>query len=144
MNKIRTFITLVIIVSLIISCNCEDCGGEDGNYPIKATISFINETSDIVKSSGCKKDLEPNEMHKLVIREVLGTKINNINEFPVSIFTNCTMKYQNGNNFKCEQKIYDIKNYENKKQLESIKDTLVFELTFKFTEEKKMEAEDCS
>ena len=54
------------------------------------------------------------------------------------------MKYQNGNTFKCEQKIYDIKNYENKRQLEPIKDTLVFEFTFKFTEEKKMEAEDCN
>lgn len=142
MNSSNT-ILLILFSSLIIGCECEDCTG-NGNYPIKATIYFFNQSNDSIISAGCNRDLAVNETYKQVIRTSLGIKVNDVEEFPVSIFTNCSMKYKIADGFKCEQEIYNINSYENKKQLESIKDTLVFELTFRFTEERKSMAKDCN
>lgn len=110
----------------------------------QATINFINETSDSIKSTeGCDLDIDSGSSLTFEVKNNLGGKPN-IDNFPVSIFSNCSMMYKDGNIFRCEKGIEDIKSYENRLQLASKEDTLVFEFTFRFTELKKANAEPCN
>ena len=144
MNKIALLTSFTIVISLFLSCNCDDCGGGNGYYPIEATINFINETSDSIKSTeGCDLDIDSGSSLTFEVKNNLGGKPN-IDNFPVSIFSNCSMMYKDGNIFRCEKGIEDIKSYENRVQLASKEDTLVFEFTFRFTELKKANAEPCN
>lgn len=124
------------IISLFIGCDCEDCGVKNGNYQTKAIIKFINETSNLVVSEvGCERDVEPNGILIFEFNERLGTKPD-VNNFPVSVFY-CEMMYKDGDVFRCER---GIENYEDRKEVSP----LVFEYTFRFTEEKKAQAEPCN
>ena len=88
MNKILTSVVLIVFICLFFNCvDCNDCTG-NGNYKTKVTIIFINETSSNIKSIGCDREIAPGNTFKLEIEETLGTKPN-IDNFPVSIFTNC-------------------------------------------------------
>jgi len=145
MNNLKTTSIFIVFFNFLISCNllCDDCGGGNGNYPIQATIYFINETSNKIKSTeGCKRDINPNETISFTIKDFLGGKTN-VNNFPVSIFNNCSTAYKDGDILKCEYGISNIVNYENKRELEKKGDTLVFEFTFRFTNEKMSRATPC-
>jgi len=133
MNK-KKFLVLIFIFS----CNPpEDIG--DGNHSVQATIIFINQTSDsIISEEGCQRNIALNDSLKIEINERLGVKPN-INNFPVSIFF-CSMMYKDGDILKCENKVEDIENYEDRKEVTP----LVFEFTFRFTEERKAAAEPCN
>lgn len=126
----------LILISLF-SCNPQDIG--DGNHKVQATIIYINQTSDsIISEEGCQRDIALNDTLRIEINERLGVKPN-INNFPVSIFF-CSMMYKDGNMLKCENKVEDIENYEDRKEISP----LVFEFTFRFTEERKANAEPCN
>lgn len=137
MNKIISLIGCLLTSILLLSCS--DCSG-DGNYRTKATIYFVNKTSDNIASPivGCERNINPGDTLKLDINETLGSRAN-IDNFPVTIFSNCTMAYKDGNNLKCENGINDIKNYEDRKEVTPSE----FEFTFRFTEEKKAVASLC-
>ena len=139
MSKTAMLICFSSIISLFKGCDCEDCGGKDGNYQTKATIKFINETSNLVVSEvGCERDVEPNGILIFEFDERLGTKPD-INNFPVSVFY-CEMMYKDGDILKCESGVENIENYEDRKEVSP----LVFEFTFRFTDEKKAIAEPCN
>ncbi len=139
MNRATTVVGFIVLVCLFFNCaECDDCTG-DGNYKIKATIKFINETSSNIISIGCDREIVPGTTFELEIAETLGTKPN-INNFPVSIFSNCSMAYTDGTNLKCEDGIRIIENYIDRKEISP----LVFEFTFKFTEQRKSLARLCN
>lgn len=103
MNKLLRILGLVIIF-IFNSCECDDCKG-NGIYKTKVTVKFINETSEnILSLDGCNRNIEPGNTKTFIIEETLGQKPN-IDNFPVSIFTNCIMKYQAGSDLKCEEGI---------------------------------------
>lgn len=139
MNKIKSILGLTIVLYLFGSCGeCADCEG-NGNYKIKATINYVNETSSNIKAIECDRVIAPGATFKLEIEDVLGVKPN-IDNFPVSIFPDCRMVYTDTNNLKCEDGIGNIANYIDRKEISP----LVFEFTFKFTEEKKLVANLCN
>lgn len=129
----------MMVFIFVVSCGCDDCTG-NGNYKIKATINYVNETSgDVLSLEGCNRNITPGNTLSFTVEETLGSKPN-IDDFPVSIFTNCNMMYKNGNDLKCEYGINLIDNYEDRKEVSP----LVFEFTFRFTEERKNIAELCN
>ena len=139
MNKIVTIVGLTMVFYLFGSCGeFSDCTG-NGNFKIKATINYVNETSSNIKAIECDRVIAPGATFKLEIEDVLGVKPN-INNFPVSIFPDCRMAYTDTNNLKCEDGIRNIANYINRKEISP----LVFEFTFKFTEQKKSLANICN
>lgn len=138
MNKLIIIFKVIIVYIVAVSCECNDCEG-DGNYKIKATISYINDTSeDVVSLEGCNKNISPGQTLTFTVEETLGSKPN-LNNFPVSIFTNCNMMYKVANNLKCEKGINSIENYERNEV-----SPLVYKFIFRFTEEKKSKAEICN
>lgn len=136
MNKNIIFYFLSLL--LFSSCDemCQDCVG-DGNYPTKATVFYINETSDLVVSYSGETRISPGDTLVSDFDSSLGGAVNK-NSFPVSVLeiSTTSMYYQEGTSLKCENGIYDIQNYEDRKELEPF----VFEFTFRFTEEKKAKA----
>ena len=141
--KIHTYriIELIGLIFLLaeISCDCQGCKG-DGHFTVKATVYYINETADsILLVQGCYTDIAPNDSLVFLIDEAIGN-IPNVDDFPIGAFTIiCPMGYKEGDKFLCERGIEDISNYENRKEVED----LVFEFTFRFTEERKAVAEEC-
>jgi hypothetical protein len=138
MNNLRLLLPILFVVFVINSCCTEDCGGGNGNYNFKATVYFINETSYYIKSIGCDRNIEPNKTFVFEIDGTLGSKATADN-FPASVFSNCSMAYQEGANLKCENGIRNIENYENRKEVAPSE----FEFTFRFTEGKKAVASLC-
>lgn len=139
MNKIVSILGLTIVFYLFGACGeCEDCTG-NGNYKIKATIIYVNETSSNIKAIECDRVIAPGATFKLEIEDVLGVKPN-VDNFPVSIFPDCRMAYTDGTNLKCEDGIRNIENYIDRKEISP----LVFEFTFKFTEQRKSLARLCN
>ena len=138
MNKKNIFYLFALL--LFSSCEevCQDCVG-DGNYPTKATIFYINETDDsIISESVCDRDIAAGDTLIITFDEVLGIKPT-IDSFPTSVFYCSKMQYQDGQELTCEENINDIQFYEDRKEVEP----LVFEFTFRFTEEKKNQSEAC-
>lgn len=128
---------LIIVISLCIS----GCGKSTDHrlYTTKATIFLVNETNVVVKSdSPFDYVIQPGET--LVHSETYSNEYSNkptedsYQPFPHSYL----FFYGDGTN--CEIGLTDIENYENRKEVEP----LVFELTFRFTEERKANAEPCN
>ncbi len=139
MNDFLRILSVLTIFVFLVSCECEDCK-ENGNYKVKVTINYINETAgNVLSFEGCNKDISSGNTLTFLVEETVGSKPN-INNFPVSIFTNCNMMYEDGSGLKCEDGINSIQNYEDRKEVEP----LVFEFTFRFTEERKNKAEPCN
>mgnify|MGYP000046827434 FL=1 len=139
MNKIKYLIALLVL--------CSSCGEKliEEIFHTKATIYLINESSVIVKSDNTLNyTLHPGE--RIIHKESnsLDGDRPNINQYFLSFLQkNNTFTY-NDDNSKCEKRIYDILSYENRKELAKVGDTLIFEFTFRFTEEKKAQAEPCN
>ena len=117
------------------------CGTSDieRRYTTKATIFLVNETSEIVKSdSRFNYLIQPGET--LVHSETYS------NEYSIKPTKDSYQPFPHsylffyGDGTKCEIGLRDIENYENRKEVEP----LVFELTFRFTEERKANAENCN
>lgn len=139
MNKKIIFYFLSFL--LFSSCEevCQDCVG-DGNYPTKATVFYINETDDwIISEAVCDRDIAAGDTLIITFDDVLGVKPM-LDSFPTSVFYCSKMQYQKGKVLTCEEGINDIQFYEDRKEVEP----LVFEFTFRFTEEKKNQSEACN
>lgn len=136
MNKILPCLLLIFFFTSF--CKPED--NEFGNYQIQATIYFLNETSDSIKSlEGCQRDIAAGQTLTLNLNDIVLGEKPGVDDFPVSVFSNCVMMYKDGNTLKCEYGIENIENYENRREIKP----MVFEFTFRFTEAKKADAEAC-
>ncbi len=134
MNKIFFLAIILFLVSL--SCNEQ----EEMRYTTSATIFLINETSVVVRSDNILGYvIQPGET--IVHKETYTTEyinkpsIDNYNPFSKS---NSLFVY--GNNSQCEYGLNKIENYENKKEIAPLE----FEFTFRFTENKRENAEPCN
>ncbi len=110
-------------------------------YKTEATIYLINSTSDtILSEEGCNRNIYPGDT--LVLQEMnngessVRPNINNYHPFSKGY---CDLFYDKSPE-KCEIGIRRIENYEDRKEISP----LVFEFTFRFTEEKKAKAEPCT
>ena len=134
----------IIGISFLIVFFTSACSKEvDYEWATTSEITFINETTStiFVKGDSCEiSNILPNS--SLIYQNIQyhpGSSLNdkpNINNF--KIFIPCSFFY--GNTEKCEPGVQDIENYEDKKEPRSLK----FELTFRFTEERKVAAEPCN
>jgi hypothetical protein len=134
MNKIKLYI--VILMSLFVGC-CDDCDSK--LYTTSATIFLINETDVIVKSgSTFGYEILPGETltHRESFTNEYSDKptVETYDPFPTAYL------FYYGDGLKCESGLRFLENYENFKEIEP----LIFELTFRFTEEKKIRAENCN
>ena len=139
---LRTMYTKYLMIPLLIFCM--SCGedGHGGGRALKATYFFINETDEAVlsDSDGYADDIMPNDTLVVVIEEeTFSHKKPNKDNF--GIFVSWSFIYKDGDNMLCdsEKLIWDISNYEDRKEV----DNLVFEFTFRFTEERKAQAKPC-
>lgn len=137
MNKVTLYFACFTVATFFLSCDCNDC--DSRLYTTSATIYLINETSEVVKSgSAFNYVIQPGDT--LVHKESFTTQYSNkptaktYEPFPTFYL------FYYGDGTKCEIGLTDIENYENVKEVES----LVFELTFRFTEERKANAETCN
>lgn len=134
----------IIRISFLTVLFATACSKEvDYEWKTISEITFINETTStiIIKGNNCDSlMILPGDT--LVYQNIQyhpGSSLNDkpsINNF--EIFIPCDFFFDNTE--KCEIMVQDIENYENVKEVES----LVFELTFRFTEEKKAKAENCN
>lgn len=123
--------------------SCSYDGGT--HYVTSAKIYLVNETPEIVTNSVYK--ILPNET---IVH--ISTYSNDYFEKPTaetyqpSFSTAGGYKFyygEVGDAIKCEYGLTDVENYENRIALPERNDTLFFEMTFRFTEERKIEAKDC-
>ncbi|NME68697.1 hypothetical protein [Flammeovirga aprica] len=136
MNKSILFYGLLLLLFSSCKEGCQDCVG-DGNYPTKAIVFYINDTDDwIISESVCDRDIAAGDTLIITFDDVLGVKPS-VDAFPTSVFYCSKMQYKEG--LTCEDGINNIQFYEDRKEVEP----LVFEFTFRFTEEKKMQSEVC-
>jgi len=131
----------ICTLTMCFSCNKE----VETKYTTVATIYLINETSVVVKADDVLGYIiQPGETVIHLESNTLDGDRPSVDEYFLSFLYNKNeFKYED-NELKCESKIFSIEYYENKKELEKKGDTLVFEFTFRFTEEKKAEAEVCN
>ena len=136
MNKVKLFILVTVIGGLLTSCClCEDCCNGLREYETSATIYLVNETSGVVKSSRTfDYEIQPGQtvVHKEAYTGEHTEKPTTENYRPF-YSTRYLFFYDES---KCETGLRDIENYENRKEVSP----LVFEFTFRFTEEKKAKA----
>ena len=137
MNMAKLYFTYFTVALFFLSCDCNDC--DSRLYTTSATIYLINETSEVVKSgSAFNYVIQPKDtlVHKESFRTEHSSKptTQTYQPFPTSYL------FYYANSTKCEFGLTEIENYENVKEVEP----LVFELTFRFTEEKKSKAETCN
>ena len=118
-------------------CLCEDCCDDSIVYKTSATIYLVNETSGVVKTPRAF-DYEIQPGQTLVHKEYRTqyTKKPTAETYTPFYGTHHLFFYDKS---KCETGIRDIENYENRKEVSP----LVFEFTFRFTEERKATAETC-
>ena len=138
MNRVESFF-LWFIIMLLSSCSCDDC--DLRLYPTKATFYYINQTTEPIWSEeGCGFYI--NSMDTLVYEEDEVFEVTTkpgVDAYPLRFSTNnCIMTYDEAGT-RCEYGIKDITNYENRKEVED----LVFEFTFRFTEERFQNAVEC-
>ena len=133
-NNIKFLI--IGILTFLNSCCCEITEPE---YTTSATIYLINETNVIVESeTNLELVIHPGDT--VIYNETFTSNykempsLNDYDPFP----TYYIFFYRDGNN-KCETGLRHLENYENGKEIEP----LVFELTFRFTEERRAGAELC-
>lgn len=131
---------LLLMSSILLIVITDSCKDEPSDNRYYATFYFINASSEIIVFSKCDFAEYIPVGDTLVadyeqVYEGGSPDVNNFEPIPGSI---CNAIY--GNSLKCEQGIYFIENYENKKQLNERN----FEFTFRFTDEKMVNAEDCN
>ena len=135
MNKIHFFAICIIFL-------CFGCGSGEGGklYTTSATIYLINETNVVVKSDDILGYIiQPGDT--LIHTESLTSEYSekpNINNYDPFATNNSLFIY--GDNSKCEYRLTRIENYENRKEISSLE----FQFTFRFTEEKRENAEPCN
>ncbi|MCF6297530.1 MAG: hypothetical protein L3J08_06050 [Flavobacteriaceae bacterium] len=121
---------------------CFGCFQDKGNlYKTSATIYLVNETSVVVKSDDrLGHIIQPGEtvIHKESYENEYGERptINTYQPFPSAYL----FFYINVDESRCEAALRDIENYENIKEVSPLN----FELTFRFTEERRAEEKDCN
>ena len=125
-----------VIAVLQMNCCGEDC--DLRIYDTSATIYLVNETSGVVKSYSSTFDYEiqPGQtvVHKELFTDEYSEKPTAENYSPFR--TDYLFLYSRS---KCEIGLRDREKYEKRKEVSP----LVFELTFRFTEERKAKAETC-
>ena len=137
MNKVKLFMMVIIIAGLLTGC-C-GTGGCDTSYKTSATIYLVNETSGVVKSSRTfDYEIQPGQtvLHKEEYKNGEFAEKPTTETYSPFYSTRYLFFYDES---KCETKLRHIKNYENRKEVSP----LVFEFTFRFTEERKATAETC-
>lgn len=139
MNKVRLLTILILLVYS--SCFTEI----ERKYLTTATVFLINETSVVIKSDDTLGYvIQPGETIIYTESNTLDGDRPSINEYFLSFLYNKNVFRYEDNELKCEPKIFSIEYYENKKELKQDGDTLIFEFTFRFTEEKKADAKICN
>ncbi|MEO9870370.1 MAG: hypothetical protein ABJQ69_03645 [Ekhidna sp.] len=135
-----TRLTIGLLTLCIVACGEV---GLENELNLYVTGVFINETSEPM-IGGC---VNPQDSVILpgdtLIREQGGNfqsskKITFDNTAP-SLFSRCPFEYVRGESRLCDEMMSDIINYENVKEIREG----VFEMTFRFTEERKANAQPC-
>ena len=138
MNNSIKFL-IIGILTFLNSCCCEIT---ERLYTTSATIYLINETNVIVESgTGLGYVIHPGDtvIHNETYTDTYG-EIPTINNYQPFQGRYHTLVYRESDGEKkCEIGLRDLENYENRKEIEPF----VYELTFKFTEEKRAEANLC-
>ena len=137
MNKVKLFMPVTMIAGLLTGC-CWGQGCDSKLYKISATVYLVNETSGVVKSYARTFDYEIQPGQTVVHKEEHTSEYS---EKPTAetftpFGTDYLFLYSRS---KCESGLFDIENYETCKEVSP----LVFEYTFRFTEERKAKAETC-
>lgn len=150
LQKINLINYLKIGISFIISLLFLNCGKNDYVWNAEMKVYFINEINDTIFTNlydytshlNCPFPyILPMETKRyFVTQEFYGSEksdiptIENIKDIRID----CEFFY--GRTHNCERRIRNIENYEDRKEISP----LVFEFTFRFTEEKKANAESCN
>ena len=119
---------------------CFGCEIQDGKkmFSASATIYLKNETSSVIRSeSGLGYEIQSGEIVVHKESETMSLKRPTVDTYQP--FSGEYVFYYIDES-KCEVGLTDIENYENRKEVSP----LHFELTFRFTEEKKANAEPCT
>ena len=135
MNNIKIVVLSVILLTCLNACTITE-----PQYTTSATIYLINETNVVVKSdTSLDYVIQPGDtlIHTESYTSVYKNKpsINNYDPFATN---NSLFIYDN--NSECELGLSNIENYENRKEVAPLE----FEFTFRFTEEKRQNAEPCN
>ena len=134
-NKIQLLAIFILLV-------CSSCFTEiDRQFSTKATIFLINETTTIVKSDEMLGYIiQPGDtlIHKET--DTIDGDRPSINQYFLSFLENRNTFMYDEDKSRCEEKIYGLEFYENRKEVAPLE----FEFTFRFTEEKKAVAESCN
>ena len=136
MNKVKLFMLVTAIAGLLTGCCGEDCDLKP--CQIFVTVYLVNETSGVVKSYARTFNYEIQPSQTVVHKEEYT---GDCSEKPTAetfppFSTDYLFLYSRS---KCESGLLNIENYENRKEVSP----LVFEYTFRFTEERKAKAETC-
>ena len=140
MNKVKLFMLVTAIAGMLTGCCGEDCNSK--LYKTSATIYLVNETSGVVKSSRTfHYEIQPGQtlVHKESYTVESTKKPTTETYIPFAATTSFDALFFY-DKFKCETGLLNTKNYENRKEVSP----LVFEVTFKFTEERKRKAINCN
>ena len=134
MNNLKFLI--LILLTLCFGCSSECC-----LYKPSAKIYLINESSSVVKTvdNSCfEYEIQPGEtlIHEESFESEWSKKPTAKTYQP---FSTCYLFYYVDNS-KCEVGLRDIENYEDIKEVSDLN----FELTFRFTDERKENAETCN
>ena len=135
MNKVKLFMPVTVIAGLFTGC-CWGQGCDIRIYDTSATIYLINETSGVVKSSRTfGYEIQPGQtvVHKEEYKNGEFTEKPTTENYSPFYSTRYLFFYDES---KCETGLLNTKNYEKRKEISS----LVFECTFRFTEERKGKA----
>ena len=131
----------IFILSFYLFC-VSSCSIDSGRlYKTQATIYLINNTPKIILSEeDCNSDIYPGDT--LVFQQSNHLEYsekpsnNNYSPFPWGV---CLFFYDKEKRI-CESGLRNIENYDNRKEISP----LVFEFTFRFTEERKANAVPCN
>ena len=128
-------VLLFLLTTLLTSC-CEDC--DSSFFPTKATIFLINESSEAVFSYEFNYLISSGDtlihIEEINVESFDRPNINTYQPFPTSYI------FLYGNGEKCEVGTTDINNYDNRVEVADLE----FELTFRFTEERRLASEFCN
>jgi hypothetical protein len=137
MNKIQFLATCILIICF--SCDTQDKGTV---FTTSTTIFLINETNVVVKSDDTLGYIiQPGDT--LIRFETFTNEYSerpNINNYDPFSVVEGSRVFIYDNNSECEFGLNDINNYEERKEI----NPLIFEFTFRFTEEKKANSSPCN
>ncbi|MEO9870368.1 MAG: hypothetical protein ABJQ69_03635 [Ekhidna sp.] len=137
-----TRLTIGLLTLCIVACGQVELENE---FNLNVIGIFINETSEPM-IGGCVNPQDsiilPNDT---LIWDQMGVNVQTNGDltpdnFDPSIFWRCPFEYVDGDSRLCDDLMKDINNYENRKETKEG----VFELTFRFTEERKANATSCN